>query len=532
MKLRNLIASFAVAALFGAANAQGATVVVSNDITSSITWSATNTYQLQTMVHVHSNAVLTIEPGTVVKAATNNVIASPLIPNVVSGLWVARGGQLVATGTVAQPIIFTFEGDDVNDPNDVPFNTMGMWGGIVLCGQAQINTANYGIGAAASPKYDIFEGSYTNELNFFGGNNDADSSGQLRYVSIRYPGNVFAPAKELNGLSMAGVGSGTVIEYVEVFNSQDDGFEFFGGNVNTKHLISAFCDDDDFDTDQGYRGTNQFWFGIKPTWTGSSDSRAFETDGDLFQTGVGELPLSQWVVHNATLIGRGTANTGFGGGIGWNSRDEASPNVVNSIFTEFNVGFKVDTDGTNEFNLGTGNLLNTIFNVVKVTNDIHAAYLYTDAARNNTLQNPLLTSISYTNQGLLNPRPMPGSPALTNVAAQGSSLDTTTYRGAFNTNDTWHLTWTALSQLGMLGTNSPSLPPPSSPTITTVSGSGSLTFSFTSQSGYSYQLQATPVLNPPAWTNIGSAIIGNGGVQSFPAVISTNASEFFRILAQ
>ena len=77
------------------------------------------------------------------------------------------------------------------------------------------------------------------------------------------------------------------------------------GFVNTHHLVAAFCEDDDFDTDQGYRGTNQFWFGIKPPWQGSSDSRGFETEGDLNQGATGELPLSQWVVHNATLIGRG-----------------------------------------------------------------------------------------------------------------------------------------------------------------------------------------------------------------------------------
>ena len=103
---------------------------------------------------------------------------------------------------------------------------------------------------------------------------------------------------------------------------------------------------------------------------------------------------------------------------------------------------------------------------------------------------------------------------------------------AFGPSDTWADGWTTLAKLGFLATNSPALPPPTAPTITTTSGGGSLTVSITSQSGYSYQLQATPVLTPPAWTNIGPALPGNGGTLSFPPVASTNATEFFRILAQ
>ncbi len=132
-------------------------------------------------------------------------------------------------------------------------------------GKATINTASDVTGNAASPKYDVFEGLPDAQVggqfvHRYGGNDDTHSSGTLRYVSIRHAGVVFQPNKELNGLSLCGVGRGTLIEYVETYATADDGFEFFGGNVNTKYLVSAFNDDDAFDTDQGYRGKNQFWF--------------------------------------------------------------------------------------------------------------------------------------------------------------------------------------------------------------------------------------------------------------------------------
>ena len=444
------ISTFAVAALIGCLSARGDTVVVSNDVASVETWYSTNTYQLQKIVYVQTNAVLVIEPGTVIKAATSNLISSPGVPVDCAALWVQRGGKLYATGTVSSPIIFTFDGDDVTNPNDVAYNTMGKWGGIVLCGKAQINSAADASGNVASPKYEVFEGTTGGlEQHKFGGSDDSDSSGALKYVSIRYPGIVFAPAKELNGLSLGGVGSGTEIEYVEVFNSADDGFEFFGGNVNTKHLISAFCDDDDFDTDMGYRGTNQFWFGIKPTWTGSSDSRGFETDGDLSQTGYpggNATPVSSWYVYNATLIGRGkNANTAaMGGGWGWNARDEARPNVFNSTFTEFNQGVLVDADGLNEFVTGVSSLGNSVLN----TTNAYSANATFIGTNNNSQLDPLLGGISYTNNAGLNPRPLVGSPLLTNVLAGAPT--SVSYRGAFGRYDNWANGWTALSAMGNL----------------------------------------------------------------------------------
>src|SRR5688572_31365467 len=151
-------------------------------------WYATNEYLLNTIVYVQSNAVLVIEPGTVIYGGTNaaNLIAKPGIPNLVSGLWVTRGGQLYATGTVAKPIIFTMEGDDVNDPDDIPPTVTGQWGGIILMGRAVINSAFDVAGNSANPVTDVYEGvteQGPNAEHRSGRNDDNDSSGALHYVS-------------------------------------------------------------------------------------------------------------------------------------------------------------------------------------------------------------------------------------------------------------------------------------------------------------------------------------------------------------
>jgi len=526
MKLKRLLTPLALAGLMSCGLARADLVTVTNDVIAAEHWYSTNTYLLGTMVYVQSNAVLSIEPGTVIKAGTSNLLGRDGLPNLVAGLWVGRGGKLYATGAVSAPIIMTYDGDNVNDPYDLPFNTSGKWGGLVICGNAQINSAQYASGQAATPKFERFEGlttDGTNGVHLFGGNDDNDNSGIIRYVSIRYAGNEFAPAKELNGLSMGSVGAGTTIEYVEVLNSSDDGFEFFGGNVNTKHLVAAFCEDDDFDTDQGYRGTNQFWFGIKPTWNGSTDSRGFETDGDLSQTGYpggNATPVSSWAAYNVTLIGRGQAVSGFGGGRVWNSRDEARPNIFNSVFTEFNQGVLVDSDGINEFDTGVATLKNSIINVASNAASANAAYLTTNSAYANSELNPLLGGVSYTNNLGLNPRPQPGSPALTNVLAGAPTA--VSYRGAFAPNDSWADGWTALSSLGFLE--------PSVPILSIVPNGASVGIAWNSLPGKAYLLQSKATIGG-TWVDEGAALMATD------ATLSTNlpangAEQYYRIMRQ
>jgi hypothetical protein len=537
MKLLKTITQLIAVLLLGIAGGGAATINVTGDITGNTTWTSNNTYLLQTIVYVQSNAVLSIEPGTVIKGATNatTLIARDGVPNLVSALWVARGGKLYATGTVDHPIIMTYEGDNVNSGTDVPFNLSGQWGGVVLCGNGQINSAQFAAGEAANPKYERFEGTTTDgtgSAHLFGGNNDNDNSGIMRYVSIRYPGNVFAPNRELNGLTMAAVGKGTTIEYIEVLNSSDDAFEWWGGCVNTRYLVAAFCEDDDFDTDQGYRGTNQFWFGIKPPWNGTIDSRGFETDGDLNQTsypGNNALPLSSWAAYNVTLIGRGTNASGFGGGVGWNPRDEARPNVFNSILTDFAAGIQIDADDTNEFNIGASDIRNSILHVGAGLTGATAAsmaFVLSDPARANSLQDAQLGGISYTNNGALDPRPQPGSPALS--GALPGAPTPVTYRGAFGPSDAWADGWTGLSTLGYL---SPASACPA-PTLTIVRNGGNIDISFQTQTGCSYQLESADSLaiGSTSWDNDGASFAGSGSTVTLTR--PATGVKFYRVVTQ
>jgi hypothetical protein len=514
-------------------------IFVTNDVSGAVTWYATNTYLLRTVVYVRSNAVLSIEPGTVIKGATSNLITRTDIPLPVAALWVTRGGKLYATGTVERPIIFTYEGDNVNNPFDVPFAMSGQWGGVVILGNAIINSAQNLAGNNANPRYEVYEGvdgPGPNNEHIFGGNNDDDNSGVLRYVSIRYPGREFQTARELNGLTMGGVGRGTTIEYVEVFGSSDDAFEWWGGTVNTRYLVAAFNEDDDFDTDQGYRGTNQFWFGIKPPWAGTTDSRGFETDGDLYQTASqNEFPISQWAVYNATIIGRGTNETSTTLGRGWNARDETAANVIDSIITDFNTGLLLDTDGLLYFtnNPPQGNALHNIWGVVNPTVGTTGGFLFSDTARSNSVQNPQLGGVSYTNNLGLNPRPQPGSPALSDVLPQPAGLTQTSSRGAFNTNDLWAHKWTALYKLGYLqGTWSAQnvvTPECDSVSLSITRGVGNVTISWIGNAGCEYRLESTTTLNSPAnWNSEGTF---NGvGPHQHTAATPTPGNRFFRVI--
>jgi len=534
IKLKKFLLYSAVAAMAGTACVRAATVRIDQDITTDTTWAATDTYILDTTIYVRNGATLTIEAGTVVKGSTTVTISRDGIPNNVSALWVTRGSKLIADGTRENPITFTFEEDNVNSIYDVAIDTSGMWGGVVLCGYGQLNSAKLVEGGAAIPIYDRFEGTTTDGVDgahLFGGDNDADNSGILRYVSIRYAGNVFAPNSELNSLTLAAVGSGTTISYVEAFNGSDDGFEWWGGVVNTDHLVAAFCEDDDFDTDQGYRGVNQFWFGIKPPWNGSSDSRGMESDGDLDQNVTGELPISKWTAHNVTLIGRGLADTAFGGGAAWNARDETSPNVYNMVVTDFSKGLKLDDDGMLYFtnSAATAEMRSSIFNVQDVLHSgTNGDFLFSDIAYNNTQEDPLIGGVSYAQDLGLNPRPQAGSPALSGVDTQGPGLVTTTYRGAFGRNDNWADGWTALSQMAVMLEATPT---GAAPMIVHGRSGQTLQLTVQTESGKTYQLQSTSDLggHPIVWTNEGAAVTGNGGTQSFDQTVGASGDKYFQI---
>ena len=312
--------------------ASGDTIeVVDADVApgTNVVWTANNEYLLNGLVFVDAGATLTIQPGTVIKG-------KPGQGENASALVVARGGKIFASGTADAPIVFTAEADDAKDPNDLPDDARGLWGGVIILGNATLNS---------TPGETPIEGIPVNEpRGLYGGSDDADNSGVFRFVSIRHGGTDIGAGNEINGLTMGGVGSGTVIEYVEVFNNQDDGFEWFGRTVNTKYLVSAFNSDDAFDYDEGFRGKGQFWFVIQDDETGN---RAGEHDGGT--TPEDGTPYATPMIYNATYIGSGEFSDNGDNDTVLEIRDNAGGHYINSIFTDFaNEGIDVEDSDSGE----------------------------------------------------------------------------------------------------------------------------------------------------------------------------------------
>jgi len=291
------------------------TLTVSSDVTTNTTWSGV--VLIVNKIYVRNNATLTIQPGTIIlgdKATQGSLI-------------VTRGAKLNAIGTQSQPIVFTSN-------QAIGSRAPGDWGGVVILGLARNNQPT---GVAN------IEGIVPTTDTQFGGNFDTDNSGTIKYVRIEFAGIALEPNKEINGLTMGSVGSGTTIDYVQVTLSGDDSFEWFGGTVNCKHLISYRAVDDDFDTDFGYRGKVQFGLIIrdKDLSDAIGDSNGFESDNDA--AGSTAQPKTRPIFSNVTLVGakgNGTVTlpTGEKHERAFRLRRNTATNVFNSIATGFEKG--------------------------------------------------------------------------------------------------------------------------------------------------------------------------------------------------
>lgn len=461
MNMRNTIHT-GVALLFGSAMlAQAAEITVPRIIESDTTWTADNTYFLEgyTFVVTPEGAgdptVLTIEPGTVVMGAeTTGSNAAALV--------ITRGARIMAEGTASDPIIFTSELDDLN--GNLGIEDTNLWGGVIILGNASISSrADSEI--VASPVEDQVEGLDTSgeesDYATFGGTDDDDNSGVLRYVSIRHGGAVIGGDNEINGLTLGGVGRGTTVEYIEVFANKDDSIEWFGGTVDARYLVSAFGNDDSFDYDQGWRGKGQFWFTIGSDIGTDRMDKGGEHDGATAP--VDAEPLSDTTVYNATFIGIGPDG---GGNTAFNIRDNASARYYNSIFMDFEKMMDIEDD--NQIRFDSGDAIdfrsNIWFSHVAANNTpegfnarpggaVDSTVFWTDAAYNNLIQDPLLRGVSRQADGGLDPRPSAESPALS-IELQPVPEDDfyvqTNYAGAFGPEGNWAAGWTKLSRDGYL----------------------------------------------------------------------------------
>lgn len=297
-------------------------VEVTSNITGNVTWSANKIYLLKKYVYIDSLATLTIEPGTIIKGEKNDAA------NTKGALIVKRGGKLIADGTVDKPIVFTSN-------KEKGMRNVGDWGGIWICGSAPTNAGNDVPGEADLGVY-------------YGGNNPNDNSGILRYVRIEFGGIALQPNKEINGLTLAGVGSGTIIENVQVSYGGDDGFEWFGGTVNAKKLISYKNVDDDFDMDNGFQGKVQYALAIRDANIADvSSSNGFEVDND--GNGNTAQPFTKAIFSNVTLIGphmndNSTYDVNFKRAA--HLRKSSKISIYNSVFAGFPIGILIDGDNT------------------------------------------------------------------------------------------------------------------------------------------------------------------------------------------
>lgn len=300
------------------------------------TLDASKSYTLKGLVYINDGKTLTIPEGTIIKG--DKASKASLVVN--------RGGKLVVNGTAAKPVVFTSSAP-------APYKNYGDWGGIILCGKAP---NNQGPDKVVEGPTDF---SITNGNGIYGGTNEADNSGSLTYLRLEFGGISYSPDKEINGLTLCSVGSGTTINHVQVSYSGDDAFEWFGGSVNCKHLVAFRTWDDDFDTDFGYHGNVQFGVSMRDrTVADVSASNSFESDNDATGTnGNGLFTTAKF--SNMTIIGPlvyGQTNVSSNYGAGMHLRRNTKLSVQNSIITGFPTSANFDKYNTTVATLVKNNL--------------------------------------------------------------------------------------------------------------------------------------------------------------------------------
>jgi hypothetical protein len=419
----------------------GSTIDVRGVIKTSTTWKKDYKYRLRGYVYVTDGATLTIEPGT--QIVSNKDSAGVLV--------IYRDGQINATGTATDPIVFT-SAEATKAPGDL--------GGVVIAGQATGNG-----------NHAVMEGGLDPAYSAFGGTNDAHNSGTFKYVRIEYTGKAVNPGDEVNGLSLYGVGSGTTIDYVEVVRGLDDAFEFFGGTVNCKHLIAYNCADDDFDMDDGFRGKIQFAISIKDKaftdnkGTTGDISNNFEVDNVNPANGflLSRSPITFPILSNFTAIGpnaaQGTNGVSADYGFGMRWRRGAKFILANSIVMgSAKGGLIIENDSTNSYySKGISKFYNSFLNAVQgpyqaISNGgfLTDASLQTMTETTNSSQYfATATAIGLTdpfNNAAPNLKPSTGSPALTGAKfdltqLQDAFFTQVGYRGALDASNDWTTGW-------------------------------------------------------------------------------------------
>ncbi len=422
---------------------------VTGEITSNTTWTANKIYTLKNFVYVTNGATLTIEPGTIIKG--DEATKATLI--------IEKGAKIQAIGTPDKPIVFT-------SAQPAGKRADGDWGGLVLIGKAPHNR----------PGSQTFEGGIRGT---YGTDNAVnDNSGTLKYVRIEFAGIALTSTTntEINGLTLYNVGAGTTIDYVQVSHCGDDAFEWFGGDVNAKHLVAYRTLDDDFDTDHGFVGKVQYGLSLRDSLIADqSGSNGFESDN--FNPGVNSsgpltanngLPLTEGVFANMSVFAfKGTPSakptSAPGSGpyqSGMHLRRNTAISILNSVIVGYPEGLRLD--GTATLANATSNKLDlrgvvianmtTSFKGFNDVPDTDAQTFFNATERGNqiiTLANlgTLGLNANTFKYGTPSFALQTTSPLLTGAKWDGKGnnafFDKVTYRGAFDSNAAnWLDKWT------------------------------------------------------------------------------------------
>ncbi len=301
------------------------------DIAKAITLDAAKTYKLTGLVKIKSGGSLTFPAGTRIEGTGGTSAA----------IIVEQGGKIYVNGTSTNPVIMT---------SGLATKSRGDWGGLVICGKATCNS-----GGGMSEVGDVA----------YGGSTDNDNSGSIRYLRIEYSGAAFNSEKEYNGLSLFGVGNGTTIEYVQIYEGSDDGIEFYGGTVAARYLVSSHVEDDMFDWTEGWRGIGQYWYGKNDQGFGN---RGMECDN--WSTDNNATPIANPEISYITLIGSGAQGSETQG---MELRAGTKGTLNNVVIKNYTTGIRVSgtasqanlnngltvtnvryIDVTTETNIGTG----------------------------------------------------------------------------------------------------------------------------------------------------------------------------------
>jgi hypothetical protein len=418
---KRALAAFALALAGVAGSASAQIVSQATDITVDTTWGDNETeVVLELPIFVKNGATLTILPGTIVRGQPRS---GPVVAGQTAGspgaLIVTQRGKLNAVGAADNPIIMTTAATDNNndgiaddvaapigfedpwgpgdiflddDPADAPLaplnkageQNVALWGGLVILGRAPTNLGDAcGVGFGRCTVEGLTVPGFPAADATYGGVESHDNSGIVQFVSVRHAGDEIGTSNELNGITLAGVGDGTIFEFNEVYANFDDGMEWFGGTVSGNNLVVVFAGDDTFDMDQGYTGVNQFLFGVQGFFnendggsfgTGSGD-KACEWDGDDFNTASVNVnlagpdsivapgnpapwPLSHVIVNNMTIIGSTPDSGAPGSAVDFTPTSPASANLgcqmINGFAGELRNSIIVNTGTQQGYDVATG----------------------------------------------------------------------------------------------------------------------------------------------------------------------------------